>query len=97
MQENVELVQKGFRILLGSLSGYIGQELNRKYRNGWWDEVLRSLYDQYDLPQGGSYGNLVDSLDIANCIRLIDRRWGDDFRECLSPNCRAWARERSSA
>jgi len=93
MQENVELVQQGFRCLLRSLSGFIGQELNRKYKNSWWDEVLRTLNDQYDLPLNGSYGDLVDSLDIANCIRLIDRRWGEDFRDWLSPNCRAWARE----
>ena len=74
MQENIELVQRGFRILVRSLSGYIGQELNRKYRNKWWEEVLHSLYDQYDLPYNGSYGDLIDSLDIANCLRLIDRR-----------------------
>ena len=93
MQENVELVQQGFRILVKSLSGFIGQELSRKYRNSWWDEVLRTLSDQYNLPLNGSYGDLVDSLDIANCIRLIDWRWGEDFRDWLSTNCRAWARE----
>ena len=93
MQENIELVQRGFRILVGSLSGFIGQELSRKYKNSWWDEVLRSLSDQYDLPINGSYGDLVDSLDVANCIRLIDRRWGEDFRGWLSPSCRAWAKE----
>lgn len=93
MQENVELVQRGFRCLVRSLSGFIGQELSRKYKNSWWDEVLRSLNDQYDLPWKGSYGDLVDALDVANCIRLIDRRWGEDFRDLLSPNCRAWARE----
>ncbi len=27
MQENYELVQRGFRILVASLSGYIGQEM----------------------------------------------------------------------
>ena len=93
MQENVELVQRGFRILVKSLSGYIGQELSRKYRKDWWSEVLRSLSDQYDLPYSGSYGDLVDALDIANCIRLIDRRWLDDFRDRLTPNCRSWAKE----
>ena len=86
MQENVELVQRGFRCLVRSLSGFIGQELSRKYKNSWWDEVLRSLNDQYDLPWKGSYGDLVDALDVANCIRLIDRRWGEDFRDLLSPN-----------
>lgn len=33
MQENFELVQRGFRILVGSMSGFIGQEINRVYRN----------------------------------------------------------------
>lgn len=81
MQENYELVQRGFRILVASLSGYIGQELNRVYKNKWWDEVLNTLYDQRDLLYSGSYGELLDSLDIANCIRLIDRKWNDVFRK----------------
>ena len=93
MQENYELVQRGFRILLGSISGFIGQEINRVYRNGWWDEVLNALNDQRDLPYSGDYAELVDSLDIANCIRLIDRKWNDVFRNVLPLNCRTWARE----
>lgn len=93
MQENYELVQRGFRILVASLSGYIGQELNRTYKNKWWDEVLNTLYDQRDLPYAGAYGELVDSLDIANCIRLIDRKWNDVFRNVLPQDCRTWAKE----
>ena len=93
MQENFELVQRGFRTLVGTMSGYIGQEINRVYRNNWWNEVLNTLYDQRDLPANGNYGDLVDSLDIANCIRLIDRKWNDVFRNVLPMNCRTWARE----
>lgn len=91
--ENVEYVQRGFRILLGSMSGYIAQEFSRRYKNRWWDEVLSCLNDQYDLPYDGSYGELVDSLDIANCLRILDRRWGEIFRTELVPSCRAWAKE----
>ncbi len=93
MQENVELVQHGFRVLVGTLSGYLGRELRRKYRDRWWDEVLFSLSDQYDLPRDGSYSELIDTLDVANCIRLLDRRWSDDFRNILPRNCRTWANE----
>ncbi len=93
MQENYELVQRGFRILVSSMSGYIGQELNRAYKSQWWNEVLDTLYDQRDLPCSGNYGELIDSLDIANCIRLIDRKWNDVFRNVLSQDCRIWARE----
>lgn len=93
MQEKYELVQKGFRILLTSMSAYIGQELNKVYKNKWWDEVLIALHDQRDLPYAGTYAELVDSLDIANCIRIIDREWGNVFRNTLPPSCRAWAKE----
>ena len=45
MQENYELVQRGFRILLSSMSEYIGQEMKRLFKKDWWNEVLSSLYD----------------------------------------------------
>ncbi len=93
MNENVELVQKGFSILLNSLSGFIGMEMNKIYGKKWWDEVMISLSDQTNLLYNGDYSELVDSLDIANCIRLIDRRWNDVFKYCLPLNCRTWAKE----
>ncbi len=93
MQENFELVQRGFRILVASMSGYVGQELNKAYKGRWWEEVLDALSDQRDLPERGTYGELVDSLDIANCIRLLDRKWNDVFRFLLPLNCRTWAKE----
>lgn len=93
MQENYELVQRGFRILLSSMSGYIARELNRVYKADWWVEVLNTLYNQRDLPCDGDYSTLVDSLDIANCIRLLDYKWNDVFRDLLPQNCRIWARE----
>ena len=93
MQENIELVQKGFRILLTAISGFIGQEMSRQYKEGWWEEVRSCLSDQYDLPYSGTYGELVDSLDIANCLRIIDRRWFEVFKDILSLSCRIWAKE----
>lgn len=93
MQDNFEYVQRGFRILVTSMSGYIGQELNKKYKDEWWKEVLNTLDDQFDLPYTGEYGELIDSLDVANCIRLIDRKWTDVFRNVLPKDCRTWAKE----
>ena len=93
MQENYELVQKGFRTLHPYLAGYIGQEMRRVYHDGWWQEVLTALSDQYDLPDSGDYGDLLDSLDIANCLRLIERRWRDVFSGKLSKSHRNWASE----
>ena len=93
MQENYELVQRGFRILLVSMSSYIGQTLHRIYKDHWWDRVCLMLNDQRDLPDYGDYGDLVDSLDVANCLRIITRMWRDDFSALLPRNCLNWANE----
>lgn len=93
MQENYELVQRGFRILVGSMSSYIGQSLHKRYKEKWWDRVCLILNDQRDLPDFGEYADLVDSLDVANCLRIITRMWRDDFSELLPRDCMTWANE----
>ena len=93
MLENYELVQKGFRILHPLMAGYIGQEFSRAYKDKWWQAILEALNDQYDLPASGDYGELIDSLDVMNCLRLIDRRWNEVFRTKLSLDYRTWSKE----
>lgn len=93
MQEYYELVQKGFRTLHPLMAGYIGMEMHKAYHDKWWDQVLLDLSGQRDLPEWGEYSDLIDSLDIANCLRLIDREWGSIFRNRLSINYRTWAKE----
>ena len=93
MQENIEYVQRGFRILLTAASTFLWQRLRRIYKDQWWNEVLRTLDDQRDLLYYGEDTELVDSLDIANCLRLIDRKCGNDLRDCLNLSCRAYAKE----
>lgn len=94
MAENIEYVQKGFRILHPLMAAYIAQEMSREYKGSWWQEVLTSIGDQgWDLPSSGEWSKLVDSLDVANCLRLIDRQWGALFRKHLSRDRRAWANE----
>ena len=94
MAENLEYVQKGFRILNPLMAAYIAQEMTREYQDSWWDEVLTTLNDNgWDLPNSGEWGDLVDSLDIANCIRLLDRKWNDLFKRLLSVDHRTWAKE----
>lgn len=94
MQENFDLVQHGFRVLVVSLSGYIGQTMSKLYGNQWWNEIIyNTLSDQRNLPESGTYGELVDSLDIANCIRIINRRWNDVYRILLPIDCNSYAHE----
>lgn len=59
MLENYTLVGQGFRVLLKSLSGYIGKEMSQRFGACWWDEVLQVLNDQRDLPVSGEYSELV--------------------------------------
>lgn len=94
MQENYDYVQKGFRTLHPVMAGYIGREMSSIYRDGWWQEVMMTLSDQLrDLPESGDYASLVDSLDIANCLRLIDRKWREVFSQKLSRDYKTWASE----
>lgn len=94
MLENLEYVQKGFRILHSHMASYIAQEMNREYQDRWWQEALGSLGDQgQNLPTSGEFSELVDSLDVASCLRLLDRQWGVLFRRRLERNRRAWAQE----
>ena len=94
MQENFISVQSGFRVLVKSMSEYIGKTMNRQYGDYWWNEVLyNTLSDQRNLPEYGTYAELTASLDIANCIRILDRRWNDIYRNLLSRDCRSYINE----
>lgn len=94
MAENLEYVQKGFRILHPMMAAYIAQEMSREYKENWWQEVLNSLGNQgWDLPSSGEWSELVDSLDVSNCLRILDRQWGALFRKHLARDRRAWATE----
>ena len=95
MSDNYTKVQQAFRILHPQLAGYVCQELRREYQDNWWQEVLMTLSDQTrDLPDDNSdYATLMDSLDIANCLRLFDRKWNDLFKRKLSIDYRTWAKE----
>jgi predicted AAA+ superfamily ATPase len=93
MEKNYEMLQKGFGILLPMLSAYVCREMESVYKDRWWDEVRAALSDQYGLPEQGDYGTLSDSLDIANCLRLFQRRWHDVFSRKLNLNFKNWASE----
>ena len=92
-------VQEGFNKLHPVLAAYLGQELCQFCGNDyWWRYVREKLKEQIalhpgDLPLKGTYSELVDSLDMANCLRLVDYSWGDLFRKKLSIDFRTWSKE----
>lgn len=94
MQENYERVQKGLRILHPLLAGFVGMEMSKEYKTKWWDVVLYALSDhENELLTYGDYTELVDSLDVANCIRLIQRQWNDVFRNSLDLDAKTLTNE----
>lgn len=94
MQENYVLVQKGFRLLHSLMAEFIGTEMQRVFQKDCQKEIYYILKDQeQDLPTQCSYTELINSLDIANCIRIIDREWNDVFRQILKRDCKTWVKE----
>lgn len=96
-RENYEMVQKGFNILLPMLSAFVCNEMSRVYKDKWWEEVREALTDadnhKEHIPVSGDYATLQDSLDIANCLRLIQRRWREVFSQKMSLSHKNWASE----
>lgn len=93
---NHETVTKGFDILNGVLAPYIARELQRVYGAEWWNiGVYDKLYDEQKrgLPSYGNWQTLVDSLDVARCLLLLDVHWNEVFKRKLSIDHRTWVKE----
>lgn len=93
MNENYELVQRGFRILVGPLSNFVGNVMRSRYGGKWWTYVKEDVTFPEQKPATGSFEELTASLDVADCFRIIDINWKDAFRSYLDFNCRSWAKE----
>ena len=79
MAQNTELLQSGLNILLVPMSNYVVTEMRKIYGKGWVKEAEYALSNQKDIPTNGSEQSMIEFLDVANCIRLIDRKWTDVF------------------
>ncbi|MDD5805721.1 MAG: Swt1 family HEPN domain-containing protein, partial [Eggerthellales bacterium] len=95
--DNLRLVTEGFNKLLEALSTYVAMELIRTYGDDrWWkDGVLDKLFEDQrrNLPLSGSYEELVDSLDVAACLLIMDVQWREVFRKKLPQDCRNYIME----
>ena len=77
--QNIERLNNAFQILLPEMSNYIVSELKKIYGNKWVGEAANALITQKGVPTNGSEQSMIAFLDIANCLRLIDRKWTDVF------------------
>lgn len=96
-EKNIQLVSSGFNKLVNTLAPYVARELMRAYGSEeWWKlGVLDILYDDQKrgLPADGDFAELVDSLDVARCLVLMDVQWKEVFRKKLPQDCKNYVME----
>lgn len=98
---NYQLITEGFQILRASMAPYIARSLIRVYgdddwwRRGVWDRLYD--YQRRNIPETGTFGELVDSLDVAICLLLLDINWRNLFNDQLSRECLTWIKELRNA
>lgn len=89
-------VNQGFDVMRPILSAYVGQEMLHSIGPRWWqDRVLTVLSEVYtrNLPRGGEWDKLVDSLDVSACFQIIDRNWNELFKYKMTLQQRNWVKE----
>lgn len=93
---NYTYITQGFQFLLQAYAPYIAFNLVNEYGANWWQVgVLDILRDDQkrNLPVHGSDETLMQSLDIALCLVLLDLHWKDIFRKKLPIDFRTWSME----
>lgn len=82
-EDNNVIITKAFNAMHPMLAAFVAQSLEGAYRQSdWWSVVLEIFSrSNYNLPASGKYDELVDSLDIAACLKIIDIKWADVFRQ----------------
>src|SRR5947209_19050147 len=88
---NHDRIGQGLRIVQGALGPFIHRELSAKFGGKWWTEgVLLVVSDQQrrELPQTGREKEMVQQLDIAALLNLMNRRWPDVFAPKLPRDAR---------
>ena len=93
---NYQRVTEGLRTLTAVLAPYVAQELRGELGGEWWSRgVLGVLHENQrrGLPARGEDDELMGKLDAARCLRLMDVRWNDLFRQKLSREHRTWIKE----
>lgn len=98
-KKNSVWVNEAFTTLLPKIADFVGEELSTAFGEDWWVKVRSILSNNaQNLPESGSYQELVASLDLASCLQLINAptNWEEVFRKRFPKNSksfRAWINE----
>jgi hypothetical protein len=93
---NYDRVTQGMRILQEALGPFVHRELSRVYGGKWYTEgVLRSVSDmtRRQLSTSGVNKELIDELDLAALLTVINKQWNDTFHVKLPRETRHYIDE----
>jgi len=96
MPDNYQRITEGFQLLTVALAPYACYQIKAQYGGEWWQKgVLDTLLDHQrrELPASGDEETLMQSLDAARCLILIDQHWNNLFKAKLSRDHRNWIKE----
>jgi predicted AAA+ superfamily ATPase len=96
MPDNHHRITEGFQLLTVTLAPYACAQIKAQYGDEWWQKgVLDILFDtqRRDLPMKGDDETLMQSLDAARCLILIDQHWNGLFKAKLTRDHRNWVKE----
>jgi predicted AAA+ superfamily ATPase len=91
-----DYINHGFDTMRSVLAEFICRELCKKDKDAWWNEfVLGKLNEAAaaHLPASGEYGELVKSIDIYACFKIIESNWNEIFKNVLTRGQRTNANE----
>lgn len=92
-----DYLSRGFDLLLDPLADYVCTRLKDVYGMAdWWrDGVYRCLSDMQkrNYPSSGTFVELVNSLDAAAVLKVMNLNWAEAFKSQLSRSARTWVNE----
>lgn len=92
-----DYLSRGFDLLLDPLADYVCTRLKDVYGMAdWWrDGVYRCLSDMQkrNYPSSGTFVELVNSLDVAAVLKVMNLNWAEAFKSQLSRSARTWVNE----
>ena len=91
-----EILNKAFDIMQPILPSFIGENLQKADKTGWWQNlVLKKLLPSSikDLPTSGSYNDFINSLDISLSLKIIIDNWQNIFKQIIKDINFSWVHE----
>ncbi|MDR2436609.1 MAG: DUF499 domain-containing protein [Endomicrobium sp.] len=91
-----KLVKQGFDLLLNVLVPYTVSELKISFNDFWWEKgVFTELTDDQkkNIITASTYDEVISTLDIKQCLSIIQQNWNIVFSKKLSEQHKNWVNE----